>query len=94
VGHSIFCVMVVFNNVMARFRRTSWRLVEASMDSGAPGWHTFRYVVLPNLALALQTGECWHSPCRLMKSSLPRSLRILPLWLLTRDGDISAEKRK
>lgn len=48
--------MVVFNNVIARFRRTSWSLVEASMDLGANGWQTFRYVVLPNLSSALLAG--------------------------------------
>lgn len=52
VGHATFCVVVVFNNVIARFRRTSWSLVEASMDLGANGWKTFRYVVLPNLSSA------------------------------------------
>ena len=44
VGHATFCVVVVFNNVIAR-RRTS-EPVEASMDLGADGWQTFRYVVL------------------------------------------------
>jgi putative spermidine/putrescine transport system permease protein len=48
--------VVVFNNVIARFRRTSWSLVEASMDLGATGWQTFRYVVLPNLGSALLAG--------------------------------------
>ncbi|MCM5338671.1 ABC transporter permease subunit, partial [Escherichia coli] len=38
------------------FRRTSWSLVEASMDLGANGWQTFRYVVLPNLSSALLAG--------------------------------------
>ncbi len=71
VGHATFCVVVVFNNVIARFRRTSWSMVEASMDLGATGWQTFRYVVLPNLGSALLAGECWHSLCRLMKLSLP-----------------------
>jgi putative spermidine/putrescine transport system permease protein len=72
VGHATFCVVVVFNNVIARFRRTSWSLVEASMDLGATGWQTFRYVVLPNLGSALLAGECWRSPYRLMKLSSPR----------------------
>ena len=56
VGHATFCVVVVFNNVIARFRRTSWSMVEASMDLGATGWQTFRYVVLPNLGSALLAG--------------------------------------
>ena len=70
VGHATFCVVVVFNNVVARFRRTSWSLVEASMDLGANGWQTFRYVVLPNLAVRHCWREgCWRLLCRSMKSS-------------------------
>ena len=49
IGHATFCVVVVYNNVLARFRRTGRSLVEASMDLGADGWQTFRYVVLPNI---------------------------------------------
>jgi putative spermidine/putrescine transport system permease protein len=56
LGHATFCMVVVYNNVLARFRRTSWSLVEASMDLGANGWQTFRYVLLPNLATALLAG--------------------------------------
>ncbi len=56
VSHATFCVVIVFNNVLARFRRTSLSLIEASMDLGANGWQTFRYVVLPNLATALLAG--------------------------------------
>ncbi|MGQ0656584.1 MAG: ABC transporter permease [Chromatiales bacterium] len=56
LGHATFCVVVVYNNVIARFRRTSASLVEASMDLGADGFQTFRYVVLPNIATALLAG--------------------------------------
>ncbi len=56
IGHATFCVVVVYNNVIARFRRTSWSLVEASMDLGADGFQTFRYVMLPALATALLAG--------------------------------------
>jgi len=56
VGHATFCVVVVYNNALARFRRTSRSLVEASMDLGATGFETFRYVVLPQLAGALVAG--------------------------------------
>jgi len=56
VGHATFCVVVVYNNVVARFRRTSWSIVEASMDLGANGFQTFRYVVLPQIASALLAG--------------------------------------
>lgn len=56
LGHATFCVVVVYNNAVARFRRISGSLVEASMDLGADGFQTFRYVVLPNIATALLAG--------------------------------------
>jgi len=56
LGHATFCVVVVYNNVIARLRRSSPALVEASMDLGANSFQTFRYVVLPNLATALLAG--------------------------------------
>ncbi len=56
LGHATFCVVVVYNNALARLRRTSGSLVEASMDLGANGLQTLRYVVLPNIATALLAG--------------------------------------
>jgi putative spermidine/putrescine transport system permease protein len=56
IGHATFCVVVVYNNVLARFRRSSPALIEASMDLGADGFQTFRHVVLPNIATALLAG--------------------------------------
>lgn len=56
LGHATFCVVVVYNNAVARFRRTSASLVEASMDLGANGIQTFRFVILPNIATALLAG--------------------------------------
>ncbi|HXF37167.1 MAG TPA: ABC transporter permease [Actinomycetota bacterium] len=56
VGHATFCVVVVYNNVIARLRRTPGSLVEASMDLGADGWQTFRHVTLPNIRTALLAG--------------------------------------
>ncbi len=56
IGHATFCVVVVYNNVVARLRRTSGSLIEASMDLGADGWQTFRRVTLPHLATALVAG--------------------------------------
>jgi putative spermidine/putrescine transport system permease protein len=56
IGHATFCVVVVYNNVLARFRRTSGSLVEASMDLGANPLQTFWYIVLPNIATALLAG--------------------------------------
>lgn len=56
LGHATFCIVVVYNNAVARFRRTSASLIEASMDLGADGFQTFRHVVLPNIATALLAG--------------------------------------
>jgi putative spermidine/putrescine transport system permease protein len=56
VGHATFCVVVVYNNVVARLRRTSSSLIEASMDLGADGVQTFRYVTLPAIRTALLAG--------------------------------------
>jgi putative spermidine/putrescine transport system permease protein len=56
VGHTTFCIVIVYNNVVARLRRMSPNLVEASSDLGASGWQTFRYVVMPNLSTALLAG--------------------------------------
>jgi putative spermidine/putrescine transport system permease protein len=55
-GHATFCIVVVYNNVVARLRRTSLSFEEASMDLGADGWQTFRHITLPNLATALVAG--------------------------------------
>ena len=62
IGHATFCVVVVYNNALARFRRTNQSLIEASMDLGADSFQTLRYVILPNLATALLAGACWRLP--------------------------------
>jgi putative spermidine/putrescine transport system permease protein len=56
IGHSTFCMVVVFNNVIARLRRTSTSLIEASADLGARPWQTFRLVTVPMLSTALIAG--------------------------------------
>src|SRR6266511_220999 len=56
IGHATFCVVVVYNNVLARFRRMSGSQIEASMDLGANSFQTFRHVILPNLGTALLAG--------------------------------------
>jgi putative spermidine/putrescine transport system permease protein len=56
VGHATFCIVVVFNNVIARLRRTARSLEEASMDLGADTWQTFRFVTLPAVRTALLAG--------------------------------------
>ena len=56
IGHATFCVVVVYNNAVARLRRTSPSLIEASMDLGANLFQTLRYVILPQLGSALLAG--------------------------------------
>jgi putative spermidine/putrescine transport system permease protein len=56
IGHATFCIVVVYNNVLARLRRTSGSLTEASMDLGANGWQTLRRVTLPLLSTAIVSG--------------------------------------
>jgi putative spermidine/putrescine transport system permease protein len=56
IGHATFCVVVVYNNVLARFRRMQGSQIEASMDLGANSFQTFWYVVFPNIATALLAG--------------------------------------
>jgi putative spermidine/putrescine transport system permease protein len=56
IGHATFCIVLVYNNVIARLRRTSGSLTEASMDLGADGWQTFRHVTLPVISTALVSG--------------------------------------
>ena len=56
VGHATFCIVVVFNNAVARLRRSGTSLEEASMDLGANGWTTFRFVTFPTLRTALVAG--------------------------------------
>jgi putative spermidine/putrescine transport system permease protein len=55
-GHATFCIVVVYNNAVARLRRASGSLEEASADLGASPWQTFYYVTLPTMRSALVAG--------------------------------------
>jgi putative spermidine/putrescine transport system permease protein len=56
IAHATFCIVVVYNNVLARLRRTPTSLIEASMDLGADGWQTFRHVTFPAIRTAVLAG--------------------------------------
>jgi putative spermidine/putrescine transport system permease protein len=56
VGHATFCMVIVFNNIQARLRRTGTTLEDASADLGASPWQTFRYVTFPMMRGALVAG--------------------------------------
>jgi putative spermidine/putrescine transport system permease protein len=87
IGHTTFCIVVVYNNVLARFRRSSFALIEASMDLGANGFQTFRYVVLPNLATALLAGGMLAFALSfdevIVTTFTAGQQSTLPIWMLT-----------
>lgn len=56
VGHATFCIVILYNNAIARLRRVSRSLEEASADLGADSWTTFRYVTFPAVRSALAAG--------------------------------------
>jgi putative spermidine/putrescine transport system permease protein len=56
VGHATFCIVVVYNNVIARLRRSAPSIDEASADLGADPWQTFLYITLPTMRTALVAG--------------------------------------
>jgi putative spermidine/putrescine transport system permease protein len=86
VGHATFCIVVVYNNVIARLRRTPGSLVEASMDLGADGVQTFRYVTLPAIRTALLAGGLLAFGLSfdeiIVTKYLAGSDQTLPLWIL------------
>jgi putative spermidine/putrescine transport system permease protein len=90
VGHATFCIVVVYNNVIARFRRSSPSLVEASMDLGADAFQTFRYVILPQLATALLAGGMLAFALSfdeiIVTTFTAGTERTLPIWLLNQLG--------
>ncbi len=87
LGHATFCVVVVYNNALARFRRASASLIEASMDLGADGFQTFRYVVLPNIATALLAGGMLAFALSfdevIVTTFTAGQQSTLPIWMLT-----------
>jgi len=90
LGHATFCIVVVYNNVIARFRRITQSLLEASMDLGADPFQTFRYVVLPNIATALLAGGMLAFALSfdeiIVTTFTAGSEVTLPIWLLRQLG--------
>jgi putative spermidine/putrescine transport system permease protein len=87
LGHATFCIVVVYNNVIARLRRSSPSLIEASMDLGANSFETFRYVVLPNIATALLAGGMLAFALSfdeiIVTTFTAGQQSTLPIWMLT-----------
>lgn len=86
LGHATFCIVVVYNNAVARLRRTSGHLVEAAMDLGADGFQTFRHVILPNIGTALVAGGMLAFALSfdevIVTTFTAGQQQTLPLWML------------
>jgi putative spermidine/putrescine transport system permease protein len=86
-GHATFCVVTVYNNVIARLRRSSRSIEEASMDLGADTWQTFRYVTLPVIGTALLAGGLLAFALSfdevIVTTFTAGTQQTLPLWILT-----------
>src|SRR6478609_6121906 len=82
VGHATFCIVVIYNNVVARMRRTSRNIEEASADLGADSWQTFRFVTFPQLRSALVAGALSFDEV-IVTTFTAGSTETLPIWILT-----------
>jgi putative spermidine/putrescine transport system permease protein len=70
IGHATFCIVIVYNNLIARLRRTPRSLTEASADLGARGWQTQVYVQSPmGWQRPWSRVPCWRSRCPSTRSS-------------------------
>jgi putative spermidine/putrescine transport system permease protein len=87
LGHATFCIVVVYNNAIARFRRLSPSMVEASMDLGADGFQTFRHILLPAIGTALLAGAMLAFALSfdevIVTTFTAGQQRTLPIWMLS-----------
>jgi putative spermidine/putrescine transport system permease protein len=87
VGHATFCIVVVYNNVVARLRRLSRSIEEASMDLGADTWQTFRYITLPSIRTALFAGALLAFALSfdeiIVTTFTAGAQQTLPIWIFT-----------
>src|SRR5205085_10010476 len=87
IGHTTFTIVIVFNNVLARLRRVSPSLEEASRDLGGSGWQTFRLVTFPTIRTALIAGALLSLALSFDEIAVTFFLAgadttTLPLWIL------------
>jgi putative spermidine/putrescine transport system permease protein len=88
VAHATFCIVVVYNNVVARLRRMSSSFEEASADLGATPWQTFRLITLPNMRGALVAGALLafalsFDEIIVTTFTIGAGDETLPIWILT-----------
>jgi len=86
IGHATFCIVIVYNNVAARLRRTQTSLTEASMDLGADGWQTFRFITFPVVSTALVAGALLAFALSfdevIVTTFTAGAANTLPIWIL------------
>jgi putative spermidine/putrescine transport system permease protein len=87
LGHATFCIVVVYNNAVARLRRISPSLIEASMDLGADGLATLRHILMPALGGALLAGGMLAFALSfdevIVTTFTAGQQSTLPIWMLT-----------
>jgi putative spermidine/putrescine transport system permease protein len=87
VGHATFCIVVVYNNVVARLRRTARSYEEASGDLGATTWQTLRWVTLPQMGPALLAGALLAFALSfdeiIVTTFTAGDQQTLPIWIFT-----------
>jgi putative spermidine/putrescine transport system permease protein len=87
VGHATFCIVVIYNNVIARLRRTAASFEEASADLGATTWQTFRLITLPALRSAMVAGGLLAFALSfdevIVTTFTAGDQSTLPIWILT-----------
>jgi putative spermidine/putrescine transport system permease protein len=87
VGHATFCIVVVYNNAVARLRRTGVSLEEAANDLGAGPWRTFRDVTFPQMRTALVAGALLAFALSfdeiIVTTFTAGSEETLPIWIFT-----------
>jgi putative spermidine/putrescine transport system permease protein len=90
IGHATFCIVVVYNNAVARLRRVSGSLEEASADLGADSWQTFRHVTFPQMRSALLAGGLLAFALSfdevIVTNFTAGAQQTLPIWMLTNFG--------
>ena len=90
IGHTTFCIVVVYNNAVARLRRVSGSLEEASADLGAGSWQTFRYVTFPQMRTALLAGALLAFALSfdevIVTIFTSGAQQTLPIWMLANFG--------
>jgi len=87
LGHATFCIVIVYNNVLARERRMARSPEEASMDLGADTLQTFRRITLPQLGTALVAGALLAFALSfdelIVTNFLAGGVKTLPIWILS-----------